>query len=102
MAAKQLSDDLHPLGMSITGLEKSVAHYMSQSYTFAVDKELLTKLEVYTSAKGAWESFRDSFRAKKDAETIPAGSLAKLLGQGPPVVAEPPGASLSGGPSVSQ
>jgi hypothetical protein len=52
---------------------------MSQKYDFPVNKELLTKLSNYRERKALWESFRDSFRASKDAETVPTGALEQLL-----------------------
>jgi hypothetical protein len=85
-SAALIADVLKPLGLSISSLEKGLAQYVSKGYTFEVDRELLTLLQEYQEAKVAWESFRDTFRAQKDAETIPAGALAQLLGQAEPEV----------------
>jgi hypothetical protein len=77
--AAALAERLKPLGLTISQLEKSVSHYVSHKYTFEVDKSLIRSLDDYQQAKVTWESFRDSFRAQKDAETIPSGALQALL-----------------------
>lgn len=79
-AAEKLSEGLKPLGLSIGALERALAYYMSEKQTFATDKNLLSLLDHYKDAKACWESFRDSFRASQDAQTIPSGALKKLLG----------------------
>jgi len=79
ISARKLSLRLEPLGLSISMLERAVASYLSRKYTFKVDHDLLRALHEYQEAKVGWETFRDVFRASKDATTIPSGGLAKLL-----------------------
>jgi len=78
--AKVLSEKLAPLGITISAFQKALADYVARKCNFEVDKDLLSALQDYEKSKVAWESFRDSFRSAKDAQTIPTGALEALLG----------------------
>jgi hypothetical protein len=78
-SARTLAEDLKPLGLSISMLERGLANYVAKKFTFKVNGTILAQLREYQGRKATWESFRDSFRATEDAATIPSGALEELL-----------------------
>lgn len=71
LAANRLAEVLKPLDMSISSVCKSVAAYRATGKSFAIEKELGEAFNAFTEAKAKWDTWKDSFRASRDAEVLP-------------------------------
>jgi hypothetical protein len=102
IAANDLQSLASPINVSITMLGKSIAAYAEKKYTFELRGDIIQAYAKYEKARLEWEGFRDSFRASKDADKVPTGLVAGLLGQAQnpvqPTAAKPPEGSTGGTP----
>jgi len=67
---------------SINQYKRALVEYRAdlQLYSsFSIDTTLIEKLRAFEGATKDWISFRDSFRAQKDARTIPSDFYESLL-----------------------
>lgn len=81
VAAAILAESLKPLGLSITQYLRAVDDYHRHKFTFSVDKTHADLVKEYSEAKVEWESFRDSFRAELDSQTIPSSTFKDVFGE---------------------
>jgi hypothetical protein len=93
-AAKKLADLLAPLELSITQVGKAIAAYSEKKFNFDIRRDIVEAYSQYEVVRLNWEHFRDSFRASKDADTVPTGLAAGILA---PQQANPAGSNPAGG-----
>jgi len=80
-AAFQLAEVLRPMGLSISSVQKSIICYKMRGRTFPIDSTLAGYYQAYLERRADWDSFRDSFRASRDAESVETGLQGIVIEQ---------------------